>query len=290
MVMSTVPDASSITSRFLSEHIFTQLHFSRLLPDNSHHPDFLMSHHCPSHIFSVRHAQEPKSQGHQKHMLQANKDGLEVKHGQHPSPQETNRPCHRQNHRSYYLCPLSSSHQTPIPLTPSPCLGLQAFSPFPPLAPGHLAPTSHLVVDVTICKHSVEILDTFLSIPVIVVFQALLYCSHIHRRFNDLIVILESRESKMPVSPPQPCGTHRWACRSHSRSLHRHTGQSHSRDRSSSSTASVSHLKGNPEIKWIREGFLNASGNLEGKCANLPTALSENRLPLLRSMGFFFLC
>ena len=48
-----------------------------------------------------------------------------------------------------------------------------------------------LVIDVTICKHSVEVLDTFLSIPVIVVFQALLYCSHIHGCFNNLIVIRE---------------------------------------------------------------------------------------------------
>lgn len=52
-------------------------------------------------------------------------------------------------------------------------------------------PSSHLVIDVTICKHSVEVLDTFLSIPVIVVFQALLYCSHIHWLLDDLVVILQ---------------------------------------------------------------------------------------------------
>lgn len=143
MVMSTVPDASSITSRFLSEHIFTQLHFSRLLPDNSHHPDFLMSHHCPSHIFSVRHAQEPKSQGHQKHMLQANKDGLEVKHGQHPSPQETNRPCHRQNHRSYYLCPSPPPVRLQSHSLPGPAWGSRHSRLFLPLPQGtcpHIAP------------------------------------------------------------------------------------------------------------------------------------------------------
>lgn len=140
-----------------------------------------------------------------------------------------------------YLCrqwsPLVGlwSHLHPAPL-PN---GFQTCPPPPLPSPSLSAPTSHLVVDVTICKHSVEVLDTFLSIPIIVVFQALLYCSHIHRCFNDLIVILESRESKRPMSPLQPCSTHRWACRCHSRSLYRHAGLN-------SSMVSVSHLMGTP--------------------------------------------
>ena len=94
--------------------------------------------------------------------------------------------------------------------TQRPCPQVQTRPPPPLLSASPPAPASHLVVDVTICKHSVEVLDTFLSIPVIVVFQALLYCSHIHRCFNELIVILESRESERSTSPPQPGSTHQW--------------------------------------------------------------------------------
>lgn len=44
IVMSTVPDAvgpitPSLTLRFLFEHTFAQLHFSRLLPDHLYHPN-----------------------------------------------------------------------------------------------------------------------------------------------------------------------------------------------------------------------------------------------------------
>ena len=162
-----------------------------------------MSCHCPSHTFSTTHAQEPKSQGHEKHMLQANKDGLEVKQGQHPPPQKRNTQSQAKPWVPLFLPPNdllpsdSKSHRLPS----TPAHRLQICPPPSPLLPspqGSWTPatTSHLVVDVTICKHSVEVLDTFLSIPVIVVFQALLYCSHIHRRFNDLIVILERKRAK----------------------------------------------------------------------------------------------
>ena len=50
---------------------------------------------------------------------------------------------------------------------------------------------SYLIVDVAVCKHRVKILDTFLSVPVVVILQAFLYCSHIHRSFNYLIIILQ---------------------------------------------------------------------------------------------------
>lgn len=195
--------------------------------------EFLMSCHCPSHTFSTTHSQEPKSQGHKKHMLQANKDGLEVKQGQHPPAPKRNTQSQAKPWVPLFLPPNdllpsdSKSHRLPH----THAHRLQICLPSSPLFPspqGSWTPatTSHLVVDVTICKHSVEVLDTFLSIPVIVVFQALLYCSHIHRRFNDLIVILESKKSKRPASPPRPCSIHRWACGSHSRN----TDESHGID------------------------------------------------------------
>lgn len=169
--------------------------------------DFVMSRHYSPHTFSTRHAQELKSQGHQKHMLQANKDGLQVQHGQHPPPsKKAHTQPQAQPQVSLPLPPRVSSCQTRSPATPNtPAHGLLTRplpSPLLHSPQGSWTPTpiSHLVVDVTICKHSVEVLDTFLSIPVIVVFQALLYCSHIHRRFNDLIVILESREQKSSVT------------------------------------------------------------------------------------------
>lgn len=78
--------------------------------------------------------------------------------------------------------------------------------------------SSYLVVDVTVCKHRVKILDTFLSIPVVVILQAFLYCSHVHRRFNYLIIILQRAErhrdkdgilivpklSSKRIQPPSP--------------------------------------------------------------------------------------
>lgn len=164
-------------------------------------------------------------------MLQANKDGSE--NTEHPSPNTvTGKTMGSITPAS--KCPLSDSN-----LLQHPCLWASDMSASSsPQGSWTPAPTSHLVVDVTICKHSVEVLDTFLSIPVIVVFQALLYCSHIHRCFNDLIVILESRESKRPVSPPQSHSTHSWACRPH-RSLHRCTARS-------SSMVSVNNFKETP--------------------------------------------
>lgn len=107
-------------------------------------------------------------------------------------------------------------------------------------------PTSHLVVDVTICKHCVEVLDTFLSIPVIVVFQAFLYCSHIHRCFNDLIVILGSRKSKGQCHLSSHAGTARWPV---GPTLDYSTGKARrvTRTYQSLSMVSVNDLQGNPK-------------------------------------------
>ena len=52
-----------------------------------------------------------------------------------------------------------------------------------------------LVVDVAVCEHGVEVLDTLLGIPVVVVLQAFFYRAHVHRGLDDLIVVLqEDRE------------------------------------------------------------------------------------------------
>lgn len=59
--------------------------------------------------------------------------------------------------------------------------------------------SSYLIVDVTVCKHRVKVLDTFLSIPVVVILQAFLYCSHVHRCFNYLIIILQRAERHQSV-------------------------------------------------------------------------------------------
>lgn len=48
-----------------------------------------------------------------------------------------------------------------------------------------------LVVDVAVCEHCVEVLDTLLGVPVVVVLQAFLYRAHVHRSLDDLIVVLE---------------------------------------------------------------------------------------------------
>lgn len=48
-----------------------------------------------------------------------------------------------------------------------------------------------LVVDVAVCEHRVEVLDTLLGIPVVVVLQAFFYRAHVHRGLDDLIVVLQ---------------------------------------------------------------------------------------------------
>lgn len=52
-------------------------------------------------------------------------------------------------------------------------------------------PMADLVVDVAVCEHCVEVLDTLLGIPVIVVLQTFFYRAHVHRDLDDLIVVLK---------------------------------------------------------------------------------------------------
>lgn len=49
----------------------------------------------------------------------------------------------------------------------------------------------YLVVYVAIGKHCVEVLDTFLGIPVVTVLKPFLDCSHVHRGFDYCVVVLK---------------------------------------------------------------------------------------------------
>ena len=52
-------------------------------------------------------------------------------------------------------------------------------------------PVADLVVDVAICEHCVEVLDTLLGIPVVIGLQTFSYRAHVHGDLDDLIVVLE---------------------------------------------------------------------------------------------------
>lgn len=54
----------------------------------------------------------------------------------------------------------------------------------------------YLVINVTVCKHGVEILHTFTGTPVIVVFQALLDRPHVHGVFYDFVIILLEKQGR----------------------------------------------------------------------------------------------
>lgn len=49
----------------------------------------------------------------------------------------------------------------------------------------------YLVVYVAVGKHCVEVLDTFLGIPVVTVLKPFLDCSHVHRILNYCVVVLK---------------------------------------------------------------------------------------------------
>lgn len=57
----------------------------------------------------------------------------------------------------------------------------------------------YLVINVTICKHGVEILHTFTGTPVIVMFQALLDRPHVHGVFYYFVIILLEKQD---ITPP----------------------------------------------------------------------------------------
>lgn len=51
-----------------------------------------------------------------------------------------------------------------------------------------------LVVNIAVCEHCTEVLDTLLGIPVVVVFKTFFYRAHVHRILYDLIVVLEGEQ------------------------------------------------------------------------------------------------
>lgn len=55
---------------------------------------------------------------------------------------------------------------------------------------------SHLVVDVAVGEHCVEVLHAFSRTPIIVVLQPPLDGTHVHRLFDDFVIILETQRGK----------------------------------------------------------------------------------------------
>lgn len=67
----------------------------------------------------------------------------------------------------------------------------------------HVCRTSNvadLVVDVAVCEHGVEVLDTLLGIPVVVVLQAFFNRAHVHRTLYDLIIVLKEEQGNTSIS------------------------------------------------------------------------------------------
>lgn len=52
---------------------------------------------------------------------------------------------------------------------------------------------SHLVVDVAVSKHGVEVLDALAGAAVVVVLQPFLDGAHVHGLLDDLVVVLGQR-------------------------------------------------------------------------------------------------
>lgn len=57
--------------------------------------------------------------------------------------------------------------------------------------------TGYLVVDVAVGKHGVEVVNTFLGVPVVTVLKPFLDRSHVHRAFYDLVIVLMEREKRV---------------------------------------------------------------------------------------------
>ena len=59
---------------------------------------------------------------------------------------------------------------------------------------GNITGPRYLVVNVAVGEHGCEVVDTFLGIPVVMVFKPFLDCSHVHRIFDNIVVVLEEIE------------------------------------------------------------------------------------------------
>lgn len=60
---------------------------------------------------------------------------------------------------------------------------------------GHIA--DYLIVDVAVGKHGVEIVNTFLGVPVVTVLKPFLDCSHVHWAFNYFIIVLKEHGKRV---------------------------------------------------------------------------------------------
>lgn len=57
----------------------------------------------------------------------------------------------------------------------------------------HLFSNAHLVVDVTVGKHCIEVLHTFAGTPVVHVLQPFLDGAHVHRILDYLVIVLTKK-------------------------------------------------------------------------------------------------
>ena len=69
----------------------------------------------------------------------------------------------------------------------------------------HATPSSYLVINITICKHGVEVLHTFTRAPIIIILQSLLNSPHIHGVFYYLMIILRKRFSAVLLLDSNSC-------------------------------------------------------------------------------------
>lgn len=51
----------------------------------------------------------------------------------------------------------------------------------------------YLVIYITVCEHSVEILHAFTSCPVVIIFKSLFDRAHVHWVLDDFMIVLNNR-------------------------------------------------------------------------------------------------
>jgi len=57
----------------------------------------------------------------------------------------------------------------------------------------HVTYFARFVVSVTVGEHSVEVRNALLCRAIVSRLQTLLYCTHVHRMFDDLVIILQNK-------------------------------------------------------------------------------------------------
>lgn len=53
--------------------------------------------------------------------------------------------------------------------------------------------TLYLVINITVCEHSVEILHAFTSCPVVIILKSLLDRPHVHWVLDDFVIVLKNK-------------------------------------------------------------------------------------------------